>query len=186
MNGDIFGNVKKECDDAIAHLEEELKKVRTGRAHPSMLDGIMVTVYGAPMPLVAVAGVSAPEPQLLQISPFDPTNVQAIAKAIRDDQSLGFNPVDDGRVVRVQIPALTTERRQQIAKQLGEKSEEALVRMRAARHEAQRLAKKSKDDKEITQDDEHRLGKQVDDLMSEMKTKVEAIIATKEKEIMTV
>ena len=186
MNGDFFGTVKKECDAALAHLEEELKKVRTGRAHPSMLDGIMVTVYGAQMPLVGVAGISAPEPQLLQISPFDPTNIQAVAKAIRDDQSLGFNPVDDGRIIRVQIPALTTERRQQIAKQLGEKSEESLVRMRTARHEVQRLLKKAKDDKEITQDDEHSIGKQIDEMMADMKQKVEALIVTKEKEVMTV
>lgn len=185
MTNDILSKVRSEFSAALARLEDELKKVRTGRAHPSMLDGIMVTAYGAEMPLVAVGTVSTPEAQQLQITPFDAGNLQAVAQAIRDDQSLGLNPVDDGRVIRIQIPALTTERRQQLVKQLGEKSEECLVRMRSARHEALKEAKKAKDDKAISQDDEHRLEKQVDDIMSEMKSKVDEAIGAKEKEILT-
>ena len=96
---------------AAAHFNEELKKVRTGRASASMLDGVMVTAYGTQMPLNQVANVTAPEAQLLQITPFDPNNIQAIASAIRDNPTLGLNPMDDGRVVRVPIPALTEERR---------------------------------------------------------------------------
>jgi ribosome recycling factor len=185
MTNDILAKVRSEFSTAIARLEEELKKVRTGRAHASMLDGIMITVYGSEMPLVAVGSIAAPEAQLLQITPFDAGNLQAVAQAIRDDQSLGLNPVDDGRVIRIQIPALTTERRQQLVKQLGEKSEECMVRMRSARHDALKEAKKAKDDKAISQDDEHRLEKQIDDLMAEMKTKVDSAISTKEKEILT-
>ncbi len=185
MTNDILAKAKNEFGAALARLEEELKKIRTGRAHPSMLDGIMVTAYGAEMPLVAVGTVSAPEAQLLQITPFDAGNLQAVASAIRDDQSLGLNPVDDGRVIRIQIPALTTERRQQIVKQLSDKSEECMVRMRSARHEALKDAKKATTDKQISQDDEHRLEKQVDDAIGEMKVKVEAVLDAKEKEILT-
>lgn len=186
MTNDILAKTRSEFNAAIVRLEEELKKVRTGRAHPSMLDGISVSVYGSEMPLVAVGSIVAPEAQLLQITPFDAGNLQAIAQAIRDEQTLGLNPVDDGRVIRIQIPALTAERRQQLVKQLGEKSEECLVRMRSARHEALKEAKKAKDDKVISQDDEHRLEKQVDELMAEMKTKVDSAISAKEKEILTI
>jgi len=185
MNNDVLGTVKKEFDGAIVHLQDELKKVRTGRASAGMLDGLMVTVYGAPMPLVAVGSVTVPEAQLIQITPFDPGNLQAIASAIRDDHTLGLNPVDDGRVIRLQIPALTTERRQQIVKQLGEKSEECFIRMRNVRHDGLKSAKKLKEDKQIGEDEERRIEKQIDDLMNEMKTKVEALISDKEKEIMT-
>lgn len=185
MTNDILSKVRSEFGASLARLVEELKKIRTGRAHPSMLDGIVVTAYGAEMPLVAVGTVSAPEAQTLQITPFDAGNLQAVAQAIRDDQSLGLNPVDDGRVIRIQVPALTTERRQQLVKQLSDKSEECMVRMRAARHEGLKDAKKAKEDKAISQDDEHRLEKQVDELISEMKTKVESAISAKEKEILT-
>jgi ribosome recycling factor len=96
---------------AVAHFEDELKKVRTGRAHPSMLDSVLVEAYGQRMPLNQVANVTAPEAQLLTVTPFDPSNIQIIAAGIRQDQALGLNPSDDGRVIRVPIPPLTEERR---------------------------------------------------------------------------
>ena len=86
---------------AFSHFQDELKKVRTGRAHAGMLDGVMVEAYGTRMPLNQVANVTAPEAQMLLVTPFDPSNITAISAAIRDNQSLGFNPSDDGRVVRV-------------------------------------------------------------------------------------
>lgn len=186
MINDIINQVKKEFDAAITHLQDELKKVRTGRASAGMLDGLMVSVYGSQMPLVAVGTVTVPEAQLIQITPFDPGNLQAIASAIRDDQTLGLNPVDDGRVIRLQIPPLTTERRQQIVKQLGEKAEECRIRLRNSRHDGLGSAKKLKDDKQIGEDEQRRIEKQIDDLMNQMKTKVDELISVKEKEIMTV
>src|SRR5436305_490050 len=116
----ITDEVEKKFAQAVEHFKAELNKLRTGRAHPSMLDGVMVEAYGAPMPLNQVATVVAPESQLLQITPFDPNNLQAIANAIRNNPSLGMNPSDDGRVVRVPIPALNEERRRELAKQIGE------------------------------------------------------------------
>ena len=92
--------------NALTHLEDELKKVRTGRAHPSVIEGVMVEAYGVPTPLNQVANITAPEAQLLQITPFDPTNLAAISNAIRADQSLGLNPADDGRVIRCRDVAL--------------------------------------------------------------------------------
>jgi len=186
MNSDIINSVKKDFELAISHLADELKKVRTGRASASVLDGLVVSVYGSQMPIVAVGSVTVPEAQLIQITPFDPSNIQAIASAIREDSALGLNPVDDGRVIRLQIPPLTTERRHQIVKQLGEKSEECFIRLRNARHDGLKQAKKLKDDKQIGEDEERRIGKQIDDLMNEMKVKVESLVSEKEKEIMTI
>src|SRR5690606_29855280 len=111
------GAYKKRMDQALEHFRDDLKKIRTGRAHPDMLGEVMVEAYGARMPLNQVANTTVPEPQLLQITPFDPSQLQAIVTAIRNDQGFGFNPSDDGRVVRVPVPPLTEERRHQIVKQ---------------------------------------------------------------------
>lgn len=127
---EVVSQANTKFQAAIARFETEIKKLRTGRAHPSMLESVVVEAYGQSMPLIQLASVSAPEAQLLQITPFDPANLQAIVSSIRDNHSLGMNPSDDGRVIRVPIPALTTERRQEIVKQLGEKVEECMIAMR--------------------------------------------------------
>lgn len=170
---------------ALVHFEDEIKKIRTGRANPGMLDGIMVEAYGAKMPLIQVATINVPEPQLLQINPFDPSTLQAIVKAIRDDPSLGLNPSDDGRVVRVTIPALTTERRQQIAKQLGDKVEDCRIALRNVRHDALKDAKAKKDSKELSEDDVKRVEKALDDSMRDSQGKLDTLAKAKEQEILT-
>lgn len=182
----IIDDAKTKLSAAVAHFNEELKKLRTGRAHPSMLDGIKVTAYGVELPLIQAATVTTPEAQLIQISPFDPSNIQAISEAIRNDQSLGLNPSDDGRIIRVPIPALTTERRQQIVKQLGEKLEEAMITMRNVRHEALAILKEAKTDKDISEDEYNRLEKQVDELMAKAKVDLEVSAKSKEQEILTI
>lgn len=171
---------------AKEHFNDEIKKLRTGRAHPSMLDSVTVIAYGTPMPLNQVSNITAPEPQLLQITPFDPSTIQAISEAIRNDQSLGFNPADDGRVVRIPIPPLTTERRQMIVKQLGEKVEETHIACRNIRHDALNGAKQAKLNKDIGEDDYNRVEKQVDELMAKTKSDIETAAKAKEQEIMTV
>jgi ribosome recycling factor len=170
---------------AIEHFQEALKGLRTGRASASMLDGLMVEAYGTPMPLNQVATVTAPEAQLIQISPFDPANLQAISTAIRNNQQLGLNPSDDGRVVRVPVPPLTEERRRELAKQVGEKLEDSMVRMRGVRHDAMDAISKAKKDKEIGEDDAKRLEKQVDDAMNDARSKADGAAKAKEQEIMT-
>ena len=171
---------------AIAHFEDELKKVRTGRAHPSALDSIFVEAYGQKMPLNQVANVMAPEAQLLTITPFDPSNIQAISAAIRADQSLGFNPSDDGRIVRVPIPPLTEERRKQIVKQTSEKVEEARIALRTVRQDALKEAKRLKDAKEISEEDQKRAEKAIDDSMATLNAKIDTLFKDKEKEILTI
>ena len=171
---------------AVNHFQEELKKLRTGRASAGMLDGVMVEVYGTSMPLNQVASIATPEAQLLQITPFDPNNLQTIASAIRDNQSLGLNPADDGRVVRVPIPPLTEERRREITKQVGAKQEDCMVRLRNVRHESLALIEQAKKDKDIGEDEAKRTAQQIEDTMNKTKTEVEAITKAKEQEIMTV
>ncbi len=186
MAGADISMVTDKAQEALAHYQDELKKIRTGRANPAMLDGVTVEAYGQQMPLIQVATVSAPEATLLQLTPFDPNNLQAISQAIRDNQSLGLNPTDDGRIIRVPIPPLTEERRREIAKQLSGKAEETMIRLRNVRHEAREAADKAKKDKEMSEDDFNRFEKQLDELMNDYKTKVEQATKAKETEIMTV
>lgn len=182
----LIKDIENKLQATVERFSEELKKVRTGRAHVSMLDGITVEAYGTPMPLNQLAGISAPEAQLLQVSPFDSGNLQAIAAAIRDNQSLGLNPVDDGRVIRIPIPQLTTERRAQIAKQLNEKVEDCLVAQRNIRRDGLKTLDEAKKDKDISEDDHKRLSKQIDDLMNSLKTQVDELSKSKEAEIMSI
>jgi len=183
--GQIVDAAKKKLTAAAEHFSDELKKIRTGRASAGMLDSVMVTAYGTPMPLNQLATVTVPEAQLIQITPFDPSNLQSISSAIRDNPSLGLNPMDDGRVVRVPIPPLTEERRRDIAKQLGEKVEDCMIAMRNARHEALKDADQAKKDKAISEDDYKRLEKQIDDAMAQQKATVDSQAKAKETEIMT-
>ncbi|MES2876215.1 MAG: ribosome recycling factor [Patescibacteria group bacterium] len=174
-------------DHAFGHFEDELKKIRTGRAHPDMLSGISVEVYGQRMPLNQVANVSAPEAQQLLVTPFDPSNIGAITQSIRDDQGLGLNPSDDGRLIRVPIPALTEERRRELVKQLGEKVENARIAMRQVRQDAFKDLKRKKDAKELSENDVSRVEKEFDhNLMSEYQGKIDATFKAKEQEVMKV
>jgi ribosome recycling factor len=177
---------KSKFSQAIEHFRDELKKVRTGRAHASMLDGVVVEAYGTPMPLNQVATVSAPESQQLQVTPFDPSNLQAIANAIRNNPSLGMNPSDDGRVVRVPVPALNEELRREYVKVVGGKVEDCMIALRNIRHDAMDAVDKSKKAKEIGEDDATRLQKQVDEAMNQAKAEAESAAKVKEQEILTV
>lgn len=183
FNTDLY---EEKMNQAVEHFEDELKKVRTGRSHPSMLEGIVVEVYGAKTPLNQVANITAPEPQQLLITPFDPSNVQAIVGAIRADQGLGFNPSDDGRIIRVPVPPLTEERRKQLVKQTAEKVEDARIALRNIRQDALKEAKRQKEAKSISEDDEKRIEKDIDRLMNEHQDKIELAFKTKEKDILTI
>jgi ribosome recycling factor len=182
----VVEQAKTKFQNAVTHFQDEIKKMRTGRAHAGMLDGVMVTAYGTPMPLNQLATVTAAEAQLLQITPFDPSNLQAITTAIRDNPSLGMNPMDDGRVVRVPVPPLNEERRHEIVKLLGGKLEECMISLRNIRHDAMSIVDEAKKDKDIGEDDAKRLAKQIDDAMNHAKAEVDATAKAKEQEILTV
>ncbi len=174
---------RKRMEAVIERFKNEMKKVRTGRAHPDMLSGVKVEVYGQYMPLNQVANITAADATLLVITPFDPSNIQAIASAIRADQSLGLNPADDGRIIRVPIPALTEERRKEIVKNASAKVEEAKVAIRNAREDARKAIKNAED---MSEDIKKRAEKEIDDLTKEFNDKIEAEFKAKSEEIMKI
>lgn len=171
---------------AIEHFKNELKKVRTGRAHPGMLDSVIVEAYGTKLPLNQTANITAPEAQMILVSPFDPSNIEAITSAIRDDQSLGFNPSDDGHVVRVPIPSLTEERRREMVKQLGAKVEECRIAIRSIRQDALKDAKTKKDNKELSEDNVARVEKEIDHVVADHQKQIEQLMKDKEQDILTI
>jgi ribosome recycling factor len=182
----VISDTQTKLQQAVEHFQGTLKALRTGRASASMLDGLLVEAYGVPTPLNQVATVTAPEAQLIQITPFDPSNLQAISLAIRNNPNLGLNPSDDGRIVRVPVPPLTEERRRELAKQVGQKQEDAMVSMRSIRHDALDAIDESKKDKRIGEDEAKRLTTQIEDSMNKSRSEVEAAGRAKENEIMTV
>ena len=174
---------RKKMDAVIERFKNEMKKVRTGRAHPDMLSGVKVEVYGQFMPLNQAANITAADATLLVITPFDPANIQAISAAIRADQSLGLNPADDGRVIRVPIPALTEERRKEIVKNASTKVEEAKVALRNIREDARKAIKNAT---EMSEDVKKRAEKDIDELTKEFGDKVDAEFKAKTEEIMKI
>lgn len=174
---------RKKMEEVLERFRDEMKKVRTGRAHPDMLSGVKVEAYGQFMPLNQVANVTAADGTLLVITPFDPSTIQAIAAAIRADQSLGLNPADDGRVIRVPIPALTEERRKEIVKNASAKVENAKVALRNVREDARKALKTAED---LSEDVKKRAEKEIDDLTKEFTDKIDAEFKIKSDEIMKI
>ena len=165
----------------IKRFKDELKKIRTGRAHPDMITEIKVLAYGQFMPLNQVANITVADATMLLVTPFDLANIQAIVTAIQSDQSLGLNPTDDGRVVRVPIPALTEEKRREIVKNASKKVEETKVAIRNIREESRKAIKNAT---EIGEDAKKRAEKEIDELTKEFNDKVDAEFKIKSEEIM--
>lgn len=174
---------RKKMEDIITRFKDEMKKVRTGRAHPDMLSGIKVEVYGQFMPLNQTANITVADATLLVVTPFDPANIPAIESAIRADQSLGLNPADDGRVIRVPIPPLTEERRKEIVKNASAKVENAKVAVRNIREDARKAIKIAD---EMSEDVKKRAEKDVDELTKEFSDKIDAEFKQKSDEIMKI
>ncbi len=174
---------KNKMSAVIDRFKDEMKKVRTGRAHPDMLASVKVEAYGQFMPLNQVANITAADATMLVVTPFDPSTIQAIASGIRADQALGLNPTDDGHVVRVPVPPLTEERRKEIVKNASEKVENAKVAIRNIREDARKAVKEAK---ELSEDVKKRAEKEIDDLTKEFTDKVDAEFKTKTDEIMKI
>lgn len=173
---------KKAMDAAVQRFQDALKKVRTGRAHPDMLATVKVEAYGQFMPLNQVANITAQGATMLLLTPFDPGNIQAISKAIRDDQTLGLNPSDDGHVVRVPVPPLTEERRKEIVKTASGEVEKAKVAIRNVREDARKELKSA----ELPEDVVKRAEKSVDDLTKTFTEKIDTLFKAKSAEIMEI
>lgn len=169
-------------ENVITRFQAEMKKVRTGRAHPDMLTNIKVEAYGQFMPLNQVANITASSASMLIVTPFDPANIQAIAAGIRNDEALGLNPSDDGHVVRVPVPPLTEERRKEIVKTASSKVEDAKIAIRNVREDARKELKSA----ELPEDTKKRAEKEVDELTKTYTDKVDAVFKAKTAEIMAI
>lgn len=150
---ELYGEVNKRMNASIEHVRHELAGVRTGRASVAIFDSVHVEAYGSRMPLKQLAGLSVPEPTLIVAQPFDPSQLNAIEKAIRA-ADLGLNPTNDGKVVRIPIPSLTEERRRELSRHVHKLSEEGRSSVRLVRREANERLKKLLKDHKISEDDE--------------------------------
>jgi ribosome recycling factor len=178
-------DIEKRMADAVAALKERFKTLRTGRANLGMLDGILVSAYGADVPINQVANLSVPEPTLIVATPWDPKIAVEIERAVRKSE-LGLNPQNDGKVVRIPIPSLTEERRKDLAKKAHHMAEEARVEIRRFRHEGNDRLKKMLKDKAISEDDERRALEESQKITDRKIAEVDDLLKTKEKEILAV
>jgi ribosome recycling factor len=182
---ELFVQLKTRMDKAVEDFRKEMAAVRTGRASVHMLDGVQVDYYGSLMPLNQIAQVHAPEAQLITVQPFDPSSLGAIEKSIRSGD-LGLNPMNDGKMIRVPVPALTEERRRDMVKHLHKLLEEHRTAIRNIRRDGNDATKKVLKDKKITEDDERRALDEIQRLTDDEIKKMEELSKAKEKEVMTV
>ncbi len=181
----ILSNLKDKIQKTLEITKEDLSTVRAGRANPSILDKVTANYYGTPTPIKNMANISVPDPRQLMISPFDPTSIADIEKAI-NEANLGFNPSNDGKIIRLVIPHLTEERRKELTKTTKKMGEEAKVAIRNLRRDANDTAKKMEKDGELTEDDLKKGLEDIQKATDDGVKKVDEMIAEKDKEILEV
>ena len=182
---EIISREEERMDKTIESLKHEFANVRTGRAHTSLLDSVMIDYYGAPTPVNQVANVSAPDPRMILIAPWDKTMIGAIEKAILTSD-LGLNPNNDGDSIRLAIPQLTEERRKELVKVVSKKAEDAKVAIRNIRRDANDAIKKEEKAKTITEDVSKDGQDQVQKLTDKKIKLIDELRDTKEKDVMSV
>jgi ribosome recycling factor len=182
---EVFRDTEVKMKAAVEHFHHELKVLRTGRASLAILDGIMVEYYGTPTPLNQLANLSVPDATIIVAQPYDPSQIQAIERAIRASD-LGLNPSNDGKLIRIPVPPLTEERRKEFVKKAHDLAEYARNSVRVARRDGNEALKRKERDKEISQDDEHRGLDEIQKLHDHYIGEVNKSLATKEEQIMAV
>ena len=180
-----FKDFERRMDKALDHLGDEFGAVRAGRANAKVLDRITVEYYGSETPLNGVATISSPDARTLVIAPWDTKLLKDIQKAIQTSE-LGINPQNDGRVIRLVFPQLTEERRKELAKQVKKYAEDAKVAMRNIRRDGMDYVNKLKKNSELTEDDQKKAEKDLQDILDKNIKKVDAALAAKEKELMAI
>jgi ribosome recycling factor len=180
---EVEASAKARMEKIVADLQHALASIRTGRASISLLDPIKVDYYGTPTPLNQVATLHVPEPSLITIQPWDASQINSIEKAIRSSD-LGLNPSNDGKLIRVPIPALTAERRKELVKHLHGVAEDHRVGLRNIRRDANEAVKKLQKDKAISEDDERRALDEIQKLTDSYMQKVDQLAKAKEKEVL--
>ncbi len=182
---EVKNDTKSRMEKTIDSLRADFGSLRAGRAHVSLLDGIMVEAYGSMTPLAQVGTISVPDPRTLSVSVWDRGLAKSVEKAIMESD-LGLNPSSDGQLIRIPIPPLSEERRKELSKVAGKYSEAAKVAVRNIRRDAMDEIKKMKKDNEISEDDEKRYENEIQKLTDEATKKVDEMLAQKEKDIMQV
>ncbi|MDD3471775.1 MAG: ribosome recycling factor [Desulfomonilaceae bacterium] len=185
MIDEVHSELKSSMDKSVDALQKDLKRIRTGRASLALLDGIMVNYYGSPTPINQLATLSIPEPRQIVIQPWDSQAVPDIEKAILKSE-LGLTPMNDGKVVRINLPPLTAERRKELVKLVRKMGEEFKVQLRNHRRDANEMYKEMKKDKEISEDDLHKAQEKVQKTTDEYISKIDGVISQKESEIMEI
>lgn len=180
-----LNNARERMEKALETLRREFAGVRTGKASPALLDSVRVEAYGSLLPLNQVGTVSAPEPRMLTVQPYDKTQIKAIERALRESD-LGLNPSNDGNLIRIPVPALTEERRREYAKLLHKFAEEGRISVRQARQQANDDIKKRQKDGDFSEDEARRAQDQVQKLTDEYVHKVDDFLKKKEAEVMEV
>lgn len=185
MINEILKDAEARMNKSIAALQTELTKIRTGRAHPSLLDHVTVDYYGSEVPISQVANVNVDDPRTLAVTPWEKDMVGKVEKAIMTSD-LGLNPVTAGAVIRVPMPALTEERRRDLVKVVRQELEAGKVAVRNIRRDANSDLKELAKEKEISEDDERRAEERVQKLTDKAIKEMEAVLAVKEKELMEI
>ena len=185
MSKDVLESTELEMEGALDAIRRRLSKLRTGKASPALLDGLMVEYYGAPTPLKQLATVAAPEARQLVVKPFDRSAIGAIERAIQAG-NLGLNPANDGMMIRIQIPELTEERRREFTKLARDIGEEGKIAVRRARQDANDALKKELKDSAITEDQHHQERESVQELTDRFCGEIDQIVKAKEAEIMEI
>ena len=180
-----FNEFSRRMDKALEHLNDEFGAVRAGRANAKVLDRITVEYYGSETPLNGVATISTPDARTLVVQPWDTSLLKEIQKAIQASD-LGINPQNDGKVIRLVFPQLTEERRKDLTKQVKKYAEEAKVAMRNIRRDGMDYIKKLKKDSQITEDDQKKAEKDLQDILDKFVKKADEALAAKEKELMSI
>ena len=185
MLNDVYADSRDRMKKVIENLEREFKRVRTGRASVALLDGIRVDYYGTPTPLNQIATLTVPEPRSITIQPWDATVIGDVEKSILKSE-LGLTPMNDGKMVRINIPPLTEERRRDLVKVVRKMAEESKVALRNIRRDSNEMLKDLKKDKAISEDEQFRGQDEVQKITDEFIKQADAVYAGKEKEILEV
>lgn len=183
MVKDILRELEKKMKISLDHFRKDLAKLRTGRANLSIFEDIKVEYYGTLTPINQVATLGVPDPTLITVQPWDPSLLDTIDKAVRS-ADLGFNPLNDGKILKIPIPPLDAERRKEIAKRIGKMLEEEKMALRILRRESKEQIEKLEENKEITEDDKFTGFDSLQKITDEYTKKIEELAATKEKEIL--
>ncbi len=178
-------NYKEHMDKTISVLKQELNTVRAGRANAALLDQVVVDYYGSPTPVKNLSNISVPDPRTLMITPFDPSSIKAIEKALLTS-NLGINPSNDGRNIRLVIPVVTEERRKELTKVIKKMGEESKVAVRNSRRDANDTIKKLEKAGELTEDDVKDEQEEVQKMTEKCMKEIDSIVSAKEKELMEI